>query len=1173
MHIDFQQGVTAIVGPNGSGKSNVTDAIRWVLGEQNVRNLRATKNEDIIFSGSEQKKSINYAEVKLCLDDCSGIENFEFDEVVITRRMYRSGESEYLINNNNCRLKDIQQFFLGSGIGKGSYSIIGQGRIEEIIVSQPEERTIFFEEASGIIKHKLRKRESERKLDFTEQSLIRINDIINEVSENLDTLSEQAVAAREYLTLKNKLSQLEVVFWGSKLSKNEKNITWLNNDIAKSTSEIDLHSHTLEDMNSVCTKWSKYIRIYNERLLCFGNESSELDFLKEKINGEINLIQEKIKNIKFNMENNTELEFIRKRIKELAEQEETLNQDIDAFEIKLTELTEKELFTKNKLQNIESEKEAFDNNVEESKNNYFSIMNEMVMIENSFKSGMERKNEIKLKQEKLELHKDKKNNLIELKESEIKSINEKIISITDKNTSIDASKKSFAEKILILSNEQEKLDKTKREKEILAAQLQVRFNEQQRFANEWEGYNEGVKVIMATPEKIFQGGNIYGTVGSLIDFAPEYSLAVESAVGGAIQNIVVDNSATALKAINLLKEKKAGRVTFLPLDTIKIRPRNEISERMKNEGFLGCLVDIVSMGTEFEKVKQYVFGGILVFKDYSSAITFSKNNSMNYKIVTMQGELISQSGAITGGSSSRRNLDIITRKNKITVIEGELASAKEQMDFANKKIQEISESIKKYEISRDNLDTELESNTALINEFKGKLYLLKSEIDSINAEITDKTAEVAALVRDEIIIDSEMADFENKIAESNDKIIEIKELIEKQQNNAIALENEKKKTIDELSEIKIEIGHTSRKINSFRIDLESAKNEIERMTNDEDKIGIIIQDNKIRLQNLETEIENKILIMTNLNSKKDSLVKKIALISDKKNDWECEFTQKNAEKNIIQQDLEEKKERLHKLELKATRINSDNDNMITMIAESYPDLDLGYLIKKAHVEDVEIDESAYAKEINNLKNKISILGNINISAIEEYEEKSQRYNFLLHQKEDMDKAKESLTEVICQLEKQIESRFMQAFIRINMHFQEIFAELFPGGYAELVLIDNEESSDKGVDILIKLPGKRIQHLSLLSGGEKSLTAIALLFAFLKEKASPFVILDEIEAALDDVNIDRFLMMMKKFSEDVQFVVITHQKKTMEKADVLHGVTMQEKGISKIMSVSLNEKVS
>ncbi|WP_127836391.1 chromosome segregation protein SMC [Clostridium prolinivorans] len=1165
----FPKGITAIVGPNGSGKSNISDAVRWVLGEQSVKSLRGGKMEDVIFAGTQFRKPVGLAQVSLCLDNSDGQLPIDYSEITISRRLYRSGESEYYINNTLCRLKDIQELFMDTGIGKEGYSIIGQGKIDAILSGKPEERRSLLEEAAGIVKFKTRKEEAEKKLENTNQNLIRITDIISTYEERLEPLKIDNEKALTFLKLSEELKVKESNLLVHFIDDVQNKIVEVKNNINEIQKSIN---NFIEDKN----KFEFKEQNLNEKLeKCDQKiQQSKQEYYNQKSNYQIKesenqLLNEKLKNLYSLIEKNSlEISNIKNKINSLKESENNLEDNLKQYKNQQfylkseIEITEKEITQKDKLLN------KYNDSVNELKKAESNLLNQI----------SETKNELMfLQNDQLQLE-DKLKELKNSCESFINSlkINSNTQSVIEENIDdIDKNIKKYEEELkknkheilninnCILKDEME-LKKFNADLNKFEASYQILAN----LDNQYEGYNKAVKMIMQHIKngKISDLKSKCFVLGEIIKVKKELETAIEISLGGSVSDIITNDENVAKKLINYLKSNNLGRATFLPLNIIKGKKIYDTDNLKNINGYIGIASSLISYDDKFTNIIEYILGRTIISSNLEAALEIAKKINYKYKIVTLSGDVINPGGALTGGSLNYKSSNILSRKREIKELEIKI-------NDINKHISE--------------LNLKIDNNKKIIKKLDEVCLNIKDEIYNQNIEKTKKKAQIDSIITENNRLRKNLDDFKNEIIviknkhnNNYEKILNketiLKEIIDKQKFLSKEI-SELEMNIKNLSNdiFKFKDKHTNLKIKKAQVDeiILSKLSEKERLTKEIDELSEKIKN--LSFDKLESEKNIKIYkqnIEDNNNSMK--------LIKDSLNKLEILFKENEIEKIKIKESIEinttelerinlilnKKEENIHKYELALAKLETEKNTLYYKLNE---EMSMTYAEALSYKEPIENIEE-YKKHISKIKKEISSLGTVNVGAIEEYKQIKEKYNFMNSQKEDLIKAKQELIQMIDEMTEKMRNVFSENLQILRKLFNETFQELFKGGSSDLILSEGDELT-ANIEINVEPPGKKLQNINLMSGGEKVLSAIALLFAILKMKPTPFCILDEIEAALDDANVKRYSEFLKKFSDNIQFIVITHRKGTMEVSNVLYGVTMEEKGVSKIVSVDLNKQ--
>lgn len=1163
--LEFKPGITSVIGPNGSGKSNISDAIRWVLGEQSMKSLRGAKSEDIIFAGTQSRKSLGFAEVSIVIDNSDAKLPIEYSEVTVTRKLYRNGETGYFINKTPCRLKDILELFMDTGIGKDGYSIIGQGKIDEILSNKSEDRRHIFEEAAGIVKYRTRKQESEKKMEQTKLNLLRINDILTEIEGNIEPLKAQSEKAKQYLNLREELKNIEVGLFVYNINTYKEKLEQIIKDEEIMTSQRNTENEKLTSIQSLKDSLKQELDEITTQIEQMQNIGFESTNKIEKINSEIGISKERIQNNIANKERlESEIKELRIRIQELQEEEKqrqekkaNLFQNKEKFEEELKQ-KEKELAKLMKtLSDKELEIEAKKQKIETNTDKKYEVLADINTQEANYENLEKRKKTLKIELEnvisELDSTRDNKQELSK-KFYEIQSKRNIVSNNLQQETT---EKESCMNKIKDFEEEINKLNyqmnmKDARHKFLLETE------------KEKEGYIKSVKELLLDCDKNSQlKKGMHGVLANLISVNKEYELAIEMCLGQALQNVVTETEEDAKKLVEHLRNNNLGRASFLPISSIRgKRIENVISNGMK--GVIGIASDLVKCDKKYSQIVLNLLGRTVVVEDMNIGISLAKMNNYSFRIVTLKGDVISSSGSITGGSVATKTVNILGRSREIEELEKEIKKL-------SKKIEEITLQKQKY----------LESITEVIEKVAG----LEKELQDIEIVYAAENQKMVSI--EENIY---------KLEQRRDKLKEEELSINKQKEESIKQKEEKEQEVEKLnSEIKslseeVEQFATVNKdnqkyIDDLNFDITNLKISVSSFIESEASIEEFVERIRQEILNNNNNIENKnntlnqaIKENAELQTKIDNLNSKIEQIKAEVNNSSEnieKLKQLRTEKNELLDKKEEEitnqfsileglKEQIVKMDFKKTKLEQDIEQLINTLWNEYeitPN-NAGEYKKPNNIAQAQ-------KEVSSIREKIKDLGSINIDSIEEYKKISERYDFMCEQRLDLENTVAKLRKVISEMTQTMEQQFKEKFEIINKNFNEVFIELFGGGKAELILTDEDNVLECGIDIRVQPTGKKLQNMMLLSGGEKAFTAIALLFAILKINPAPFCILDEIEAALDDVNVYRFAEYLKKFSQASQFLVITHRKGTMEVADTVYGVTMEENGISKLLSMKLS----
>lgn len=1168
--IEFGKGLTAVVGPNGSGKSNVTDAVRWVLGEQSVRQLRGGKMEDVIFNGTSSRKPMNYAEVTITFDNSDKYVDYDFPELCITRRLYRSGESEYQINKVNCRLKDITGLFLDTGLGKDGYSIVGQGRVDDILSSKSEDRRRVIEEASGIVKYKVRKEEAERKLSSTEQNLLRINDILGELEERKGPLEEQAGKAKQYNAAYEEMKLLETSLLVHRINEAEKAM----GDSASLKETLEAEIREQQDKYMELRENNKEVLTRSEELDDkIEDERQNLSDLSEK---EHELITEQ----KVSAERLKQTE---NQISEFASDKELMLQRIEQLKADLDEKNEHAAALLSEANEARAESEKIALEKDEAQKQYEEQNKDMDAIGASLKAKTDelyetrrRIDEIKaqigaideriksLGEERLEAIESGKELSGRLKEADSRW-REMKLKTSEVMSDIDARNKKLEE----LHGQQVELntffDKYNRELSAEEARLKT-LKDLERLK---EGYQESVRKLSdeASSNKHVKS-LIVGIIGDLIESDAKYSTAIETALGTAINNVVTKSEADAAELIDVLKTKHLGRVTFLPIENIKARPIEEKTKAQASriKGYIGIASELVKCDRDLSNIISNLLGRIIVADNLDNARKIAAETGRSVKVMTLEGDSVNPGGSLTGGSlrKSDRGGSILGRQKEIEKLTASVAALEEKLSDSEERRQEIDDGIGTLERELAQLGEQLKffqleevkaegdyRNTETRTE-ENKKAIEKCEQDSL--EISGNRLRMTGDMEELEAIEKEI---ESDLAEYKDSVAEIEE-------RSKAFADKTKELTDRLAAA---VALSERKITERNGSLDLAEH-----------IKGQIEEVKATIKNREEEVKDINKRAGEINREIEVCEKEIAKVGALMKESEDKIAKLNEERSKISSELSTFADRLSQANASISSLEQKLNSHVAKYEKYIYEIDTDknklwedYSVTYDNIKDqvTAVDKPGeQSKRIATLKNTIRQLGTVNLNALEEYRELSERLDFMTGQRDDIEAAKKDLENVITELTESMKKEFTEHFTIINENFKKVFTDLFGGGTAEIILDDENDVLGCNIDIKAQPPGKKLQTLSLLSGGERCLTAIGLLFAILELRPSPFVILDEVEAALDDVNISRFTDFVRRHSDKSQFILVTHRKGTMEACDQMYGVTMAERGVSKILSMEL-----
>lgn len=1162
--IDFIPGVTAVVGPNGSGKSNILEAVRWVLGEQSAKSLRGGKMEDVIFNGSDSRKPLNYAGVTLTLNNENKVLPIDYSEVNVTRRVYRTGESEYFINKQQCRLKDIIELFMDSGLGREAFSIISQGKIDEILNNKAEDRRTIFEEAAGVLKYKTRKKKSEIKLDETAENLNRVNDILHELESQLEPLKRQASIAKDYLEKKKELKANEVALTVYEIERLHERWEKLKKEFA---------THQQQELNLVSQMKTNEAKLEEKRNRMHALDES-IDHLQkalltvseelEQIEGRKKVLKERRKNSLLNKEQ------LQTNLKEANEKLQKFEADLQTYE-KMTSQQENDIHLLQKqLQKKKEQLSIFNEDTEEMieslKSDYIERLNEQATAKNEKQLIEKQLEQLAIRKKKLDHDNEKY-----LKErTHIKERKRQIaFSIDDIQTKLANELQSFHQlehRLEKLKNNYEKQEKKLYKAYQYLQQAKSRKETLQEMEADYSGFFQGVREVLKARTNNLTG--IEGAVAELIQVPKEYQTAIETTVGNAMQHIVVKTEANAREAIKYLKTNRYGRATFLPLNIIRKRTIPNVQRQIlqNNDAFVSIAADLVQYNRKYENIIYYLLGNVVIAKDLPGANQIANLLQYRYRIVTLEGDIVNPGGSMTGGAQKQKRSSLLSRKNELKELKNQLVVMEKETTALEEKVKALKKEIANAEKELENIRAQGEKYRFKEQEQKAafreaeieeknlndrlKIYdLEKSEFDSEKMRLTKRTQEISLTLEQTL---DQLEKLDQKIAQLNEQKHSEK--------------TSKEKLIAEISECK-------EKLAVKKEQLLANKKQLERLQ--AEKTDILA-----RIDSLE---EDQRWLQNEMNSNdfgENELDKSAKKKLQEKNDTISLISLRREKRLSMQQQIEDEEVTISELkrqhqqivnvlkdeEVKLNRLDVELETRLNQLSEKYT------LSFEAAKKDYPLQHTPEEtkKEVHLIKKAIEELGTVNIGAIEEYERISERHRFLTVQKNDLVEAKETLYEIIREMDEEMVKRFGQTFHAIQQEFETVFQALFGGGRAELQLTDPDDLLHTGIEIVAQPPGKKLQNLALLSGGERALTAIALLFSILRVRPVPFCILDEVEAALDEANVYRFSQYLKQFSAETQFIVITHRKGTMEGADALYGVTMQESGVSKLVSVRLED---
>mgnify|MGYP001128948739 FL=1 len=1161
---DFHNGITGIVGPNGSGKSNVADAVRWVLGEQSAKQLRGAKMEDVIFAGTQNRKPVGFAYVAITLDNSDHALPVEYDEVTVSRRVYRSGESEYKINGHSCRLRDVTEMFYDTGIGKEGYSIIGQGQIDKILSGKPDERRELFDEAAGIVKFKRRKSAAIKKLENERSNLVRVNDILSELEKQVGPLKQQSEKAKEYLNYKTDLKKYDVNAFLLETDRIRKETAELNGRLKIVDDDLEDSKSEYDNTKSEYEAAENQLNDINAQIDENSQTVSALELENQKLQGEINVFTEQIKTFNANKQLHSErlLDIEKDKqnknnsVKELREQYNDLNTELSEYNDKLAAINDT-------AKALNAEIEGISGQIDNRQNSIYDNLTEQSTIKAENQKFVTMLEQLEIKKSELTSHIIKGKSDESAQKQVIKSLTAELDNavgkLEDINNLIEESNTSVTQLKAEIAEKNSELDKLTQNYHREKSRLESLINITERY----DGYGNSIKKIMELKDS---NPGILGVIADIVKVEKQYETAIETALGGTIQNIVTDKESTAKELIGYLKQNKLGRATFLPLNAIHARNTLENEACINEKGVIGVASNLVRVSFEYEGLAKYLLGRILVVDNIDNALLIAKKYKYTLRIVTLEGEQLNPGGSMTGGAF-RNSSNLLGRRREIEELKQSVSNTNKQITQEKAAVADLRNQVAKY---REALDS--------YNKLLRETHIRKNTID-VNLKQADlKLSEIIASYGDDIkeqaSIDSEIL----KISESRNQVSGNLNLLDNQNEAARKeIENlgktlEAKKSEEAAVALKIEnlkISHSSieQKASFINENIERLCKELDNLEEEKTSIQEKIGETKELVSAKQADIE---LVKNSIEESE----RKITAIGEKLEDLRAAKEKVNASHKEFFKKREELNEKIILLEKDSMRLHNQYDRL----EESYDSL-VDYMwneyeLTYSYALELKSDElnniNDIRKQINILKAAIKKLGDVNVNAIEEYKSVSERYEFMKTQHDDMIEAEESLMKVIEELDEGMRTQFTAKFEEIKVEFDKVFKELFGGGRGTIELVEGEDILEAGILIISQPPGKKLQNMMQLSGGEKALTAIALLFAIQNLKPSPFCLLDEIEAALDDSNVGRYANYLHKLTKHTQFIVITHRRGTMSAADRLYGITMQEKGVSTLVSVDLIE---
>ena len=1161
----FHNGITGIVGPNGSGKSNVADAVRWVLGEQRIKQLRGASMQDVIFSGTEARKPLSYAYVAITLDNSDHQLAIDYDEVTVARRIYRSGESEYLINGTICRLKDVNELFYDTGIGKEGYSIIGQGQIDKILSGKPEERRELFDEAAGIVKFKRRKAAAQQKLANEQQNLVRVTDILAELEKQVGPLERQSEKAKVYLKKKEALKTLDVNVF---LLEN----TQLKGQLESVQGKYALAGHDLEEATRQYeTVKEDYERIQSEiegldtAIEQMRESLNNTGLLRGKLEGEINVLKEQINSAKGSAEHlGNRKKALEDEIATRNREKEDILSDKRGIDEQVQEITGTAAAVREKLEQIQAKIEELNGQIENGKNVIIGELNQRATIKSKmgrFDTMMEQINirKAELNSRLLRVKSDES-----AREEQIRELEQQFAQITETIKHMDEEEAAVNQKLgearETLTNMDAKLRDTQTAYHMEVSKLETLTNLTERY----EGYGGSVKKVMEQKDR---EKGIIGVVADIIKVEKKYETAIETALGGNIQNIVTDDEETAKRMITYLKQNRLGRATFLPLTSITHPQEFKNPEALKEKGVLGMADELVGIDKKYQNVAKAMLGRIVVVDNVDNAVRIARKFEYGIRMVTLEGELLVPGGAISGGAF-KNNSNLLGRRREIEELEKRTKKLKETIDELNQGITDTKSARNQMRLALENLKTDIqrksiEQNTVRLNLAQTRERMNEEQEGAQNLRMEEQEIEtqITQIKTDKENIQKELADSEALEKTTQEQILSYQSQVEE-------MRTQESEAADQVTEWDLKVEKMLQAQNFRQANVDRINAEIERHQAELDEILQALQENETAAEAKKQQIQEIEKTITASHDAQSETEQKLK--DDIARREELSENQKNFFKN-----REELSQRMSSLDKEVYRLNAQREKLEESITSHINYMWNEYeitLTDAAGMRNEELTDLVVMKrDVAELKDQIKRLGDVNVNAIEDFKNLMERYSFMKTQHDDLVEAEKTLERIIVELDTAMRKQFAEKFAEITKEFDKVFKELFGGGKGTLELMEDEDILEAGVRIIAQPPGKKLQNMMQLSGGEKALTAIALLFAIQNLKPSPFCLLDEIEAALDDSNVGRFAKYLHKLTKNTQFIVITHRRGTMEQVDRLYGITMQEKGVSTLVSVNLIDK--
>ncbi len=1161
----FHNGITGIVGPNGSGKSNVADAVRWVLGEQRIKQLRGASMQDVIFSGTELRKPLGYAYVAITLDNSDHQLAIDYNEVTVARRIYRSGESEYLLNGTPCRLKDVNELFYDTGIGKEGYSIIGQGQIDKILSGKPEERRELFDEAAGIVKFKRRKLAAQKKLEDEQQNLVRVNDILSELEKQIGPLEKQSETAKIYLKKKEELKTLDVNMFLLENQRLQEQLKGAQEKYDIASEDLENTSKQYENIKEEYEKIEGQITLLDETIEKNRSALTDTSMLRGKLEGEINVLKEQIHSARNNEDHlKQRREAVLNEIAAKNQDKEGILSDKGQIDEQVAEIEKKRDEAKAALTAVQSCIEELNNQIEGGKNAIIEALNARATIKSKLGRYDTMTEQVNIRKAELTSRILRMKSDEAQQEETLKALNDEFEKINEEIRTLNDAVESKEEKLTLLRETLADKDKKLRDTQVSYHQEKSRLEALSNLTERYEGYGGSVKKVMERKE---QEKGIVGVVADIIKVDKKYETAIETALGGNIQNIVTDDEETAKRMIGYLKQTKAGRATFLPLTSITHPQEFKNPESLKEKGVLGMADELVHVDEKYRNVAKAMLGRIVVVDQVDNAVRIARKFDYGIRMVTLEGELLVPGGAISGGAF-KNNSNLLGRRREMEEMEASVKKYLKEVDTLLQEIEDTKAERNKLRLSLEEDKASLqkkfiEQNTARLNVIKAKER--KEEASESSLELKNEEREIESQIQEIRLskeeISRELQDSETLEKQTEGKIKECQVLLDEKRSEESenlagvnALEVEVEKMLQQqgfhqqnVDRINTELERSKSELSEIEEGLLGNTGDIEQKENNIRQIEETIQASHTSQSDTEKQLQEDITKKEELSAKQKNFFKDREALSEKMAGLDKEVYRLNAQREKLQ-------------DMTESQINYMWDEYEITLSDA------------AGMRNEELNDlPAMKRDISTLKDQIKKLGDVNVNAIEDYKNLMERYSFLKTQHDDLIEAEKTLEGIITELDTAMRKQFHEKFGEISREFDKVFKEMFGGGKGTLELMEDEDILEAGIRIIAQPPGKKLQNMMQLSGGEKALTAIALLFAIQNLKPSPFCLLDEIEAALDESNVSRFAKYLHKLTRHTQFIVITHRRGTMEQVDRLYGITMQEKGVSTLVSVNLIDK--